>query len=57
MHKCKHFGISLAHINALYTGYRFQKPFLVLEDDVDLEYWIGSLTIPEQTTALYLFGY
>ena len=52
--KPKYNGITMAHLIALLKGLRTQKPFIILEDDVDIKTVPEILKIPANADALYL---
>lgn len=47
-------GISQAHRNILISLKDYEKPFLVLEDDVSLNKFVKTITIPDDADAFYL---
>jgi hypothetical protein len=53
--KVKYNGVSMAHLITLLKGYRAQKPFIVLEDDVTISYIpTYPIILPYKPKALYL---
>lgn len=47
-------GVSQAHRNVLASLQDYDKPFLVLEDDVDLNKFTRTITVPDDADAFYL---
>lgn len=47
-------GVSLAHHNILKSLENYGKPFLVLENDVNINKFINTLNIPDDADAFYL---
>jgi len=47
-------GCSLAHLNVLQSLQDHEKPFIVLEDDVEINKFIKTISIPEDADAVYL---
>lgn len=47
-------GVSLAHFNIMQSLQDYDKPFLVLEDDVQINKFVRTLNIPDDADAFYL---
>ena len=54
MEKPKYNGVTIAHLNALLKGSALKKPFIILEDDVDIKIYKETLETPQNTDALFI---
>lgn len=47
-------GVSLAHQNILSSLQDYDKPFCILEDDVEVAKFVRTISVPDNVDALYL---
>jgi hypothetical protein len=53
-HTTSYLGVSLSHLKALRIGEQSGYPFIILEDDVDVNKFIYNFWLPDDTDIFYL---
>ena len=53
-HTISYLGVSISHLKALRIGSSHGGPFIVLEDDADINKLITSITVPDNIDIFYL---